>query len=301
MVKYEYEYRIDNKDDNQMKSVIPFFSNISFIGVHKVEQIEDTLYIYLSIPNSAVIIENDKFNHFERKLPILTEKVNTFIFYSTNELKIQFIENKYYKHYSMDTVNNKYVFALYSTDNTISKWERGIKLSSNDSYRRSYRSRSRSRSRERSSRHRSRERSSRHRSREQSSRDRSRERSSRDRSRELDYDYDKYRKRERERDYEDSRNKKRYRSRSRSNSHERKREDKQMYQTPYPYEHYGYYGPSPMPHWQHGPPMPHAQHGPPMPHWQHGLPMPQWQYGPPMPQGPLPPPHFEQHSSYGNM
>lgn len=304
MVKYDYEYKIDNKDDNEMKSFIPFFSNISFIGIHKVEQIKNTLNIYLSIPYSSVTIENNRFNHFSRKLPILSEKVNIFTFHSTNELKIQLIENKHYKsHYSILDIN-KYVFAIYATDNTYPKWERGDiqeaakKLISYDSRPKSTH---RSRSHER-------------------------ERSHRSRSRERDYDYDNYKKRERERDYEDSRDRKRYRSRSRSRErdHGRNRSRERTSNVPaqeaqhgfkvppmvpfsygVPYEQYGYYGVPhgyPVPHVQPGFHVPHGQPGYPVPHVHHGY---HGQHGYPVPHGqhgiPVSPPPPGQNFSYGNM
>jgi hypothetical protein len=307
MVKYNYEYVINNKNDNDLTSNIHFFTNISFIGIHKVEQMKDTLHIYVSIPNTAVNIE--KSNHFSRKLPLLTEKVNTFYVHSTNELKVHLIENKHYKR--SNTYTNKYVFAIYATNNTYPKWERediqeaAKKLISYDD-----RHRSRSREPVRSHRSRSREPERRYRS-----RSREPERRYRSRSRERDYEYDRYidSYKKRERDYEDSRDKKRYRSRSR----ETKREDKPNvhvqpvqngyqvppivpfpYGVPYesfvPYGQYGYYGHPVGPLGPLGPLGPHGLHvqqgppGPPGHPGQHGHPQ-----GPPLPPG--------THFSYGNM
>ncbi len=298
MVKYDFEYIINNKKDYDLKTHISFFSNISFIGFHKVEQITDTLHIYVSIPNSSTVV--GKYVHFTRKLPMLTEKVNTFFIHSTNELRVELTENKFYKCNDkfLITNQNKYIFAIYATDNTYPKWTSGVPQSElivKDSHRRSTRSRSRSG-----------------------------ERSYHTYSRERDCDYDCYKKRERERDYEDTRDRKRYRSRSRSSerynrrdrSYSRERKSNVSAQqaqyefkvppmVPFsygvPYEHYGYYGVPhgyPVHHGQHGYPVPHVQHGVPVYHGFHASHGQQGSHVPPPPPGPPVP---GQNFSYGNM
>ncbi len=209
MASYEYIVTINNKSDNEFTTHIPFFTNISYIHVDKILQLQDILYIYLDITNSANILNRN--NNFSKKLPLLTEKVNKFVFFITKDVKIELIPNKY--------MNKKYIFAIYHTPNTF-KWIRGEQQIS-DSKINDFRSRGRSRSPIRNNkytiskvydndlkRYRSRSRSRDYDNYLKGYRSRSRSR-----------DYDNYLKRGRSR----SPDKKRYREPSRSRSYDRKK------------------------------------------------------------------------------
>ncbi len=105
MSRYSHIVTINNTENN-FNDYIPFYTNISYISVDKIEQIKDTLHIYIFIPTNANHVYE---NHFIRKLPILTEKVNKFIFYSSNDLKIRLVENKF------KNSDKKYIFEIYHT------------------------------------------------------------------------------------------------------------------------------------------------------------------------------------------
>ncbi len=182
MVNYPYMVTIDNKDDFELKDKIHLYHRISFIGIHKVEQINDTLDIYLSIPESSVI--KDKNNFITRKIPVLTDKINKFVFHTTHQLNIKLLKND--KH----LIDNKYFFMIFDTQDllvrnnnkkesilsTLNEYmsndsrKRGRTSSRDrrDSYKRDYESRDRRRSRSRERESRDRRRS---RSRERESRD----------------------------------------------------------------------------------------------------------------------------------
>ncbi len=202
MVNYPYVVTIDNKDDFELKDKIHLYHRFSFMGVHKVEQINDTLHIYLSIPESSVI--KNKNNFITRKIPTLTNKITKFVFYITHKLNIKLLENT--KH----LINKNYFFMIFDTPDTLKKSEKSESiLSTLDEYM-SNDSRKRGRS---------------------SSRDRrdsyKRERESRDRRRSRSRDYesrDRKRSRSRERDSRDYENSRRYYGRSHSPERKSRRE-----------------------------------------------------------------------------
>jgi hypothetical protein len=127
--QYTHIVTIDNKSDNEFKTHIPFFTNISFINVNKIDQIKDILHIYISISDTETVLTKN--NNFMKKLPLLTEKVNKFVFYVTTDVKIELMRNKY--------INKEYIFGIYHTPHTFKKWTRNNQI--ND-FRNSGRSRS---------------------------------------------------------------------------------------------------------------------------------------------------------------
>ncbi len=235
MVNYPYMVTIDNKDDFELKDKIYLYHRISFIGIHKVEQIDDTLHFYLSIPESSVI--KDKNYFITRKIPTLTNKINKYVFYTTHKLTIKLIENT--KH----LIDKKYFFMIFNTPDTLKKSEKSESIlskldeyMSNDSRKRGRSpSRDRRRSRERDYESRDRRRS---RERDYESRDRRR-------SRERDYESrDRKMSDSRSRDYERSRSPER---KSRRESLPERIDNKPSYEGYYGQQHqqipYGYHVP----------------------------------------------------------
>jgi hypothetical protein len=243
MINYPYIFTINNKDDFELKNKIYFYTRISFMGIHKVEQIDNMLHIYLSIPESSAIQFKNEF--FTRKLPILTNKIDKFVFYTTNKFNIKLVENRHkYK-------NTKYIFMIFDRPDTFTNNKNNVEsiLSSLDEYQhQNNKKRNRSPSSDRK-------------------RSRSRERESRNRRRSYSREPEsRNRKRSRERESEDYESSRRYYRRSCSPEYKSRRprspersDNKPLYE--------GYYGQQ-IPYGYH---IPYVPYGNQVPYENHGF------------------------------
>ncbi len=96
----------------ELKENITFFTNIPEIVIKNMKQDGDTLKIILNINTSKSQLLKKNY-HFNREIPIITEKIHNIKFICNAPIKSDILKNKY----DIDG-KNKHIFAIYATNNT---------------------------------------------------------------------------------------------------------------------------------------------------------------------------------------